>query len=87
METGETREIRIRLFASLRELTGESQLSWAISEGETVSQLFDRLVVRYPRISPLKNSIRYAVNESYVDPDQSLHPGDEIAFIPPVAGG
>ena len=28
-----------------------------------------------------------AVNESYVRPDELLHEGDELAFIPPVAGG
>ena len=28
-----------------------------------------------------------AVNESYVGPDELLRDGDELAFIPPVAGG
>ena len=28
-----------------------------------------------------------AVNESYVRPDAELRDGDEVAFIPPVAGG
>ena len=28
-----------------------------------------------------------AVNESYVNADEALHDGDELAFIPPVAGG
>jgi molybdopterin converting factor small subunit len=28
-----------------------------------------------------------AVNESYVPADQLLRDGDEVAFIPPVAGG
>jgi MoaE-MoaD fusion protein len=28
-----------------------------------------------------------AVNESYADPDVVLRDGDELAFIPPVAGG
>ncbi|MFC4426217.1 molybdopterin converting factor subunit 1 [Deinococcus navajonensis] len=28
-----------------------------------------------------------AINETYATPDQRLHPGDEVAFLPPVAGG
>jgi molybdopterin converting factor small subunit len=31
--------------------------------------------------------VRFAVNESYVDPDRVLQDGDEVAVFPPVSGG
>ena len=32
-------------------------------------------------------AVRVAVNQVYVDHDQPVQPGDEIAFFPPVTGG
>ncbi len=31
--------------------------------------------------------IRAAVNQVFCKPDHAIHPGDEIAFFPPVTGG
>jgi molybdopterin synthase sulfur carrier subunit len=31
--------------------------------------------------------VRVAVNQEHVDLDHPVHPGDEVAFFPPVTGG
>jgi molybdopterin converting factor subunit 1 len=31
--------------------------------------------------------IRAAVNQDFATPDQTVRPGDEVAFFPPVTGG
>jgi molybdopterin converting factor small subunit len=56
----------------------------------TLATLLDTLVEKYPTLKPLLQIALVAVNMSYVDDDCKdvlLHPGDEIAIIPPVSGG
>jgi molybdopterin synthase catalytic subunit len=78
--------VSLRLFAILREMRGTSQLDVELLEGESVAQLFDRLFASdepgYPR-----ESVMFAVNQDYVSGGHIPEDGDEIAFIPPLAGG
>ena len=78
--------VSVRLFAMLREQRGESRLEIDLCEGETVEQLFARLFEEEgPRCS--LESLLFAVNQAYVPADHVLRDGDEVAFIPPLAGG
>lgn len=52
-----------------------------------VSDAWDALVREFPVIGPAGSSVRFARNGSYVGPDEPLADGDELAVIPPVAGG
>jgi len=45
------------------------------------------LLSRYPALAPHRRSIRIAVNGTYAFATDPVRPGDEIALIPPVAGG
>lgn len=80
-------KVRVLFFAILRERLKRDEEELEVDKGETVSQLADRI------LSPLftegisLNSILFAVNNEYVSKDYSLKPGDELALIPPVAGG
>jgi len=78
--------ISVRLFAMLREQRGVSQLELELCEGETVEQLFARLFADEPPRCPFE-SLLFAVNQAYVPADHILCDGDEVAFIPPLAGG
>jgi molybdopterin converting factor small subunit len=42
---------------------------------------------RHPELAALQRPPMTAINEEYADPDRELSAGDELAFIPPVAGG
>jgi molybdopterin converting factor small subunit len=53
-----------------------------LPEGSPVGALRDRLG---PGVTGV--TLRYAVNEEYVGEAQVLKDGDEVALIPPVAGG
>jgi len=80
-------KIKIKLFASAREAVGLSELFWNIANGTTVEAILDQLVEEYPRMAPLKSSLQFAVNESFVPRNHVVEAEDEIAFIPPVSGG
>jgi molybdopterin synthase catalytic subunit len=78
--------ISVRLFAMLREQLGTSEVVMELTAGETVEALFARLFDdETPRCAP--GTILFAVNQRYVTAEHVLEDGDEVAFIPPLAGG
>jgi molybdopterin converting factor small subunit len=78
--------LSILTFGIAKDITGSAVLEWPYDEPLTVGELQVQLLERYPAFRSLA-SLRLAVNKSYAGPDTPLHPGDEIALIPPVAGG
>ena len=50
-------------------------------------ELWSLLLARVPELKPLRPSIRLALNGEFLAEAATLHPGDEIALIPPVSGG
>jgi molybdopterin synthase sulfur carrier subunit len=85
------RPLTILYFAWLRERTGTTQEELDLPPGvRTVSDLVDYLSARNPRHAAAfqnRRTIRCAVNQEFADPSSPIHPGDEIAFFPPVTGG
>lgn len=84
-------QVRVRLFAALAEQAGRREVALELPEGATALQAWEALraalgpaagAVRLPR-----ESVRVAVNLAYAPWDRVLQDGDEVAFIPPVAGG
>jgi len=84
---GETMQVRVRAFASLRQALGASELSLDLPTGATVAQLLERLGGDYPAVTSLLSRTIVAVNQDYTDRSHSLVSGDEIAIFPPVSGG
>ncbi|MGE5611894.1 MAG: molybdopterin converting factor subunit 1 [Bacillota bacterium] len=80
-------QIRVKLFASLRERAGIPELELELSAGATVDDAVRTLRERVPAIQGYRTSVAYAVNRSYAKPDRLLNDGDELALIPPVSGG
>lgn len=66
---------------------GQSQLELEVAHGASVDGLLQRLVSDYPRLAGLARFLMVAVNTEYTTLEQTLQPGDEVAFIPPVSGG
>jgi molybdopterin synthase catalytic subunit len=53
----------------------------------TVGALLEVLAARHAGLKPLLKHLRVAVNHEFAALDAPLSPGDEVALIPPVAGG
>jgi molybdopterin converting factor subunit 1 len=79
--------IRIRYFASLREIVGQSEEVLMVHEGGCASDVCALLLERYPRLQSVMDRCIYAVNHRYVTPETVLHDDDELVFIPPMGGG
>jgi molybdopterin converting factor subunit 1 len=79
--------ITVRFFASLRDAAGTTQSTLEISEGATIGDLVNQLLVDYPDLEGHQSSWHFAVNQTHADQDTPLCPGDQVAIFPYVAGG
>lgn len=78
--------VTVQLFASYADLIGSSSIEVPIRPGDKVSDLLSSLR-SLPLASMLPASPRVAVNRTFAGESTVLRPTDEIALIPPVAGG
>lgn len=79
--------VTVLFFASCSDIVGSRSLELEPAPGQTVQQLLDDLISKFPKLSRMERSLMISVNQSYVDRAQMLVDGDEIALIPPVSGG
>lgn len=79
--------ITLRLFGSLRESVGESSRVVELAAGSRVADLRAWLAGRSPLVETLGHRLAASVNLEIADAERVLRDGDEVAFLPPVAGG
>ena len=81
-------DVTVLLFAAHRDLAGgASDTVVSLPEGSTVDALMAELRARGGGWAQLPRRAAVAVNRRYARGDTELAEGDEIALIPPVAGG
>jgi molybdopterin converting factor small subunit len=74
------------LFASYADLLRRGSVELTLPPGATVRDALDRLR-ELPGGSALPSAPLVAINHEYSRADAVLQAGDELAVIPPVAGG
>lgn len=79
--------IKVLLFAGLREKRGEGELELEVPFGTPVRELSKDLFPEGSLSPEFWHRVRFAVNLEYVPAGKVLQEGDEVALIPPVAGG
>lgn len=79
--------VTLRFFAIMRERIGESERQVEFAAGSRVDDVMRYVEAEFARIAPLFRSSMVMRNHEYVDREERLADGDEIAFIPPVSGG
>lgn len=80
-------KVRVRLWGGLAEAAGFTEDVLEIDGAAVAGDLFDLLATRAPRLERFRTVTRIAVNADIVEPTESLADGDEVALLPPVAGG
>jgi len=78
--------VRVRLFARYAELLGFEELALAPPRATSVGAVLAHLRA-LPGGDQLPDSPMVAVNLAHVRGDSPLAPGDEVALLPPLAGG
>lgn len=76
--------IQVVFFARLKREMGTDSIQLELPDKATVREAAEQIEVE--RGVSLKGCMA-AVNETYAEPSQILREGDELAFLPPVAGG
>lgn len=77
--------LQLQYYALLREEAGR-QSETVDTAAATPAALYAELARRHGFRLPA-SQLRVAVNAAFSDWDQPLRDGDEVVFIPPVAGG
>jgi molybdopterin converting factor subunit 1 len=79
--------MKVLFFAQSREVAGCDFCDLRTDSPLTQVEFWALLIEAYPRLAPHRKTARLARNETYLQSDELLQPGDEIAIIPPVSGG
>ena len=80
-------KIKVRLFANLRELVGEKQITITVPSGVTVGYLNNEILKKYPQLKSFSNKFVTSVNCKVTTGNTIITSSDEIALLPPVSGG
>ena len=79
--------VTVRLFAMLRQQAGWREREIQLNEGATINDAWTIVANESPALAPQRDHVRFALNREYAAANERLAEGDELAFIPPVAGG
>lgn len=79
--------VRALFFARYRDLLGTPEVEVEVEGPVSVREFVEALRDRGEPFSRLPSDAAVAVNRKVAGPDRRVVPGDEVAFLPPVAGG
>ena len=77
-------KLKLKFFGRLTELTGVNELTWETAEELSLSEIEAELSQQYNNWT--EQTYRIAINQTLVT-DGKVSDGDEVAFLPPFAGG
>ena len=87
MDTATRATVRVRFFASYAELVGRSEAAVSLPLPATVRDVVRRVREDFPGAGALPDRPLAAVNLRQVKLDARVQDGDEVALLPPIAGG
>jgi len=79
--------VRLLAFAGARDVIGHGEVSLAVKTPCNAAELLTEVCRQYPALAEYRASLRVAVNGRYAAASDPVAAGDEVALIPPVAGG
>ena len=79
--------VQVLYFASFREAAGKDSEARDLGDAASVADLWKALAAEVPYFARFPAMPPAAVNREYAAGDTALRDGDEVAFLPPVAGG
>jgi molybdopterin converting factor subunit 1 len=87
MQASSSITVRCRFFARYAEIVGGGEFTLDLEQNATVAQAVAVLRQRVPNGAELPERPMVAVNQEHALADRVLADGDEMALLPPLAGG
>ena len=82
-----TLRVRCRFFARYAEVLGRDEITFDMPRASLVADAVERVRRDVQGGTSLPQTPMVAVNREHVLQDRPLQDGDELAFLPPLAGG
>jgi molybdopterin converting factor small subunit len=79
--------ITIRVFGRYKTVAGTEFVQLTIPEGNTLRNVVDAFVKKYPTVEKDKKFMMVSKNKTYTSFDTPISEGDEITISPPVVSG
>lgn len=79
--------VTVCFYSYFKDLTACAATTEELPAGSTLGSLFERLVVRFPKLAAMQKATLMAVGVEYQNRDYRLREGDEVSLFPPVQGG
>ncbi len=79
--------VRVLFFGAARDATGHDEIDVALNSPANTESARSQILSEYPDLQRFGNSLLFAVNQEYAQPQREIHDGDELALFPPVSGG
>lgn len=84
-----TVSVRIEFFGPAREHAGvgAEEMAFVRANGLTLGFLRKQVLDKFPRLNQYGSTLRFAINNEFVQDERKLQDGDVVSVIPPVSGG
>lgn len=79
--------IKILFFGTLAHQIGKDSMNITLVEPESIGTILKKIAADFPILNKIHHAVLFAVNHNQVNADHIVQDGDEIAFMPPFAGG
>ncbi|MEO8634507.1 MAG: MoaD/ThiS family protein [Gemmatimonadales bacterium] len=79
--------VKLLLFATYAELVGRDQVLLEVPSPATVADVVRRFRTSWPGADRVPDRPMAAVNRVHARPETPVADGDEVALLPPLAGG
>lgn len=80
-------KVSVRLFGALAERAGRHREELELPDPATAAEVLDLIREHHPHTSAILDRISVAVNHEVVPLERRVRADDEVALLPPVAGG
>ena len=79
-------KIKIKAFANIKEACKFDEKELIVSEGISVKETLLELKKCHPALKEFENTLSYAINDEYCQPDAILSDEDTLAIFPLASG-